>query len=192
MVPRGSAVMTGAGNLEPSGIRAIIHAATGSMAKTGGVFEPTLGSIKESIKNSLGLARENGFRRIAIPFIGGEIFSQRLGVSPQALADLIVETSLTEAQGVEVRFVTFGDQDTALFQTALGHFQTPTINAAVLNGSITDFSLHRAPVIVNAANMEVTFGGGLSGAIGRATGRADEINAEARVQIDAWAKELKK
>jgi O-acetyl-ADP-ribose deacetylase (regulator of RNase III) len=55
----------------------------------------------------------------------------------------------------------------------------------VLSGSITDARLHGASAIVNAANMEVTFGGGLSGAIAKATGRADEINEEARRAIES-------
>jgi O-acetyl-ADP-ribose deacetylase (regulator of RNase III) len=36
---------------------------------------------------------------------------------------------------------------------------------------------------VNAANMEVQFGGGLSGAIGRASGKSYEIDAEAQKAI---------
>ena len=40
--------------------------------------------------------------------------------------------------------------------------------------------------IVNAANTTVTFGGGISGAISGATGRAAEINNEARGHINRF------
>lgn len=49
MLPRGSAIMTSSGQLAYSGITAIIHAATGSMTKSGGEFEPTLESVNTSI-----------------------------------------------------------------------------------------------------------------------------------------------
>lgn len=183
MIPRGSALITRAGNLRATGIRAIIHAATGSMTRQGGIFEPTLLSIQESINSSLELARANGFKRVAIPFIGGGIFSERLGVSLESLADLIVKSSLQESHGLELRFVTFGNRDTSLFKDSLSRQREITADASVLDGSITDFSLHGASAILNAANMEVQFGGGLSGVIGRATGQHDKINEEARFEI---------
>jgi len=46
----------------------------------------------------------------------------------------------------------------------------------------------RIEAVVNAANTNVTFGGGISGAIGTATGEADNINQEARKHIDEFNK----
>jgi O-acetyl-ADP-ribose deacetylase (regulator of RNase III) len=50
---------------------------------------------------------------------------------------------------------------------------------AVVQGSITNFSAHGASAIINAANMEVQFGGGISGAIARASASEENINQEA-------------
>ena len=189
MLPRGSALITSAGALEATGIKAIIHAATGSMRLGGGVFEPTLTSVASSVKASLELARAGGHRRVAIPFIGGGIFVERLGVTPQALADLIVTTAIQESNGLELRFVTFGEIDTQLFKNALQKNKSPE-NAQVVSGSLTDFKIHGASAIVNAANTEAQFGGGVSGVIGRATGRIEEINREAQLKISAWLQSL--
>lgn len=46
-----------------------------------------------------------------------------------------------------------------------------------------DFDLHTCDGIVNAANMEVEFGGGISGAIASATKEAKAIDKEARDYI---------
>lgn len=52
----------------------------------------------------------------------------------------------------------------------------------VIRGNILDFNLHHATAIVNPANMELSFGGGLSGAIAGAAGegssRIDNINKD--------------
>lgn len=58
--------------------------------------------------------------------------------------------------------------------------------ASVMVGSITNFKDHHADVIVNAANMEVEFGGGISGVIGRATGISQEINQDANVFLQDY------
>ncbi len=190
VLPRGSALMTSSGDLGPTGITAIIHAATGAMERKGGVFEPTLESISTSIKNSLILAFQYNHKRIAIPFIGGGVFAKRIGVEPQELANLIVETTLQEHGSIEIRFMTFGEKDTELFKHALKNLEDDfdLSNVSVVNGSITDFKQHGASAIVNAANLEVTFGGGLSGIIARATRREKEINQEAHAQIVSWLK----
>src|SRR5690606_33576977 len=56
MLPRGSAVITPSGELAEGGITHVIHAASGAMTRNGGPFEPTLGSIGDSVKNALILA----------------------------------------------------------------------------------------------------------------------------------------
>ncbi len=195
MLPRGSALITSSGDLEKKGITAIVHAASGSMGKSGGEFEPNLFSIRSSVINSIALARENGHTRVAIPFIGGAIFAQRIGVEPKMIAEAIGRAvSYMYNRGIEIRIVTFGDNDTNLFKEVLResnelHSQIKREGsdldpaALVLNGSLTDFDLHRASAIVNAANMEVIFGGGLSGIIAKETGDAEAINAEAQKVI---------
>ncbi|MFL5812615.1 MAG: macro domain-containing protein [Bdellovibrionia bacterium] len=185
MMPRGSAVMTSAGLLEAQGIRNIIHAASGSMTKSGPKFGPNLDGVVNSVHNSLELARRNGHQRVAVPFIGGKIFIDSIGIPAQELANQIVDAALKSRGNLELRFVTFGAEDTTLFQNALKRHASevsPQL-AQVTPGSITDFNVHGASAIINAANMEIQFGGGLSGAIGRATGRADQINGEAQKAI---------
>jgi O-acetyl-ADP-ribose deacetylase (regulator of RNase III) len=188
MLPRGSAIVTSSGNLSQQGIKHIIHAATGSMTRTGGQFEPTLKSVADSVHNSLDLARNYGDHRVAIPFIGGKIFVERIGVSAQELADRIVESAIQSRGDLELRFVTFGDEDTKLFRTALSKFNAglSATQATVLSGSLTDYGLHGASAIINAANMEAQFGGGLSGVIGRATGDSHKIDQEAQTAIKSF------
>lgn len=187
MLPRGSALATSSGDLEKSGIRQIIHAATGSSTMDGPDFTPTLAGVTDSVKNSLALARANGHKRVALPFLGGKIFVDRIGVAPQALADAIVEKAIKERNGLEIRFVTFGDEDTRLFQNAVAKYRGSLTDSdvSVLSGSLTNAKLHGASAIVNAANMEVQFGGGLSGVIGEASGQAERINEEARQAIES-------
>jgi esterase len=190
MLPRGSAIVTNSGDLSQQGIRHIIHAASGSMTRNGPKFDPSLEGVTSSVKNSLTLAKEYGHKRVAVPFIGGKIFVDRIGIPAQELANQIVDVAIQNRAGLELRFVTFGDEDTQLFRNALSrHKKTLSEGAAeVTPGSITDFRVHGASAIINAANMEVQFGGGLSGAIARATGHAAEIDAEAQAAIRAFYK----
>lgn len=187
MVPRGSAVLTSSGNLKDKKIEAIIHAASGSLTADGGEFEPTLQSISDSVKNSIHLARTHGFKALAIPFIGGRIFSQRVGVAPSEIARAIVESALSaiseKGPKITIKFVTFGAEDTALFASIV---EEKGASIPVLNGSITDYNVHHCRAIVNAANMELMFGGGLSGIIAHETDAADQIEGEAWDKIAAY------
>lgn len=189
MLPRGSALITSSGALKQTGIVSIIHAASGAMTRTGGHYEPTLESVKLSVANSIALAEKNSHLRIAIPLIGGGIFLQRMGVSPAQLAAEIIKAARASRSMIEVRFVAFAEADVQAFRDGwkiveredYRHMDGMEIN----QGSITEFNVHRASAIVNAANTEVRFGGdgvtggGLAGAIGRATGDFHGINAEA-------------
>jgi O-acetyl-ADP-ribose deacetylase (regulator of RNase III) len=60
--------------------------------------------------------------------------------------------------------------------------------AKVIQGNITKFDEHEADVIVNAANTEMQFGGGLSGAIARAAGAHGTIEKEALKVIEEYHK----
>ncbi len=179
--PRGSAVATSSGKLAQNGIRNIIHAASGSMAMDGEEFVPTLESVALSVKNSLSLASKLNHQSIAIPFIGGKIFLQRIGVSSQTLASAIVDSIQAGKNELTVKLIAFSDEDYFLFKTIIQNKSITDI--AVLQGSILDFKLHGCSAIINAANMEVIFGGGISGAIANATENEREINEEAQMII---------
>jgi O-acetyl-ADP-ribose deacetylase (regulator of RNase III) len=181
MVPRGSAVLTPSGHLEKSGIKRIIHAATGSMTKSGPNFDPTLEGLKLSLKNSLVIAQKQGLKCIAVPFIGGGIFLHAFKMTKTQLAEAILESTIAEKSKPEIIFVTWGAEDTAIFQTLLKKHAHPHIRT--VEGSITDFKIHKCETIVNAANMEIVFGGGISGVIGNATGQGPEINKMAQELI---------
>lgn len=61
-IPLGGAVLTGAGKLP---FKAIIHVAGINL-----FWRSSEWSIRESVRNSLALARQHGFRSIAFPLIG--------------------------------------------------------------------------------------------------------------------------
>lgn len=185
MLPRGSALMTSSGALERRGVKNIIHAASGSMFYEGRIFDPTLESVAGAIRNSLILAKNAGHEKIAIPFVGGRIFLERIGVTPGQLAEKIIDAAMTSRDGVKVRFVAYESYDYNIFKGILDkkYSEVSADEASVVSGGITDYSLHGASAIVNAANMEVVFGKGLSGAIARETGMRREIDMEARDTI---------
>lgn len=189
MLPRGSALLTSSGRLKKKGIKFIIHAAPGAMSpppksKTPEVFEPTIDSVKASIANSLALAKIEKIRKLAVPLVGGGIWLRRIGTTPDELADAIVSAALDNRGDVQVVFVGFKRKDADTFRQAIMRAASDVPSGvSVAQGSITDPSVHGASAIVNAANMEVQFGGGLSGAIGNATGQKAELNAEASAAI---------
>lgn len=193
MLPRGSALLTSSGNLAADGINAIAHAATGAMSPPvppPSLYEPTLQSVSASIANCFDLVLSNtALQRMAVPFIGGAIFLQRMHATPEELVATIVDTCIAASSPDDFVLVTFsrGAGDTAahdLFAAHLTrHHPSADVSEVLKNGDLTSFALHRCDVIMNAANMEVRFGGGLSHAIANATGRADEIDAEAAAAI---------
>ena len=188
LLPRGAAIITSSGQLEKSGIREIIHAASGSMTYEGKSFDPSLKGVVEAIHNALILAKQSGHKRVAIPFIGGKIFLDSIGLTAQELADRIIDSAIKSRGDLELRFVPFGDFDTEIFKKSLARYESKLTpgEAAITPGSITDFNVHGASVIVNAANMEAQFGGGLSGVIAKATQNSKNIDIEAREAIKAF------
>ena len=139
--------------------------------------------------NSLALARDYGHKRVAIPFIGGQIFLRDIGVTAEELAASIVKTAIEHKGHLELRFVTFSAEDTKIFQAAVAKFNLDPNLVSVAQGSITDFKVHGASAIVNAANMQVQFGGGLSGAIASATRDSHKIEDEAAAAIEKFYSE---
>lgn len=184
MAPLGSAVLTGSGELDKKGVTGIIHAASGSMSKSQGIFKPSIDGVELSLSNAVRIAEKRGFKSIAIPFIGSGIFLSRIGVSKEALAGKILESSAT-SEVVAPVIVAYSDDDLRIFQKALKKLDTKKASKIkILKGSITDFSLHKSPAIVNAANTELVFGGGISGFIGRSSGEADKINRDGKKIIE--------
>ena len=187
-LPRGAAMLTPSGHLKADQkISAIIHAASGSSGNTDPEFIPTLEGVKLSIRNSLVLANRYGHKKVAIPFIGGKIFLKRIGVTPEVLASTIIQSALENRGKAQIQLVMFDDQSKATFEKefqallANQEFEKDQACINIYKGSIVNFADHGASAIVNAANMEVQFGGGVSGAIGKAA-------KEPRINIHALSK----
>lgn len=185
LLPRGSALVTSSGALAKTGITHVVHAATGSSRQTGGAFDPTMESVRLSTLNSLSLAKQVGGKRVALPFVGGRIFLGRIGTTPEALAETLVQAALDGRGDLEVTFVLVDEAQATLFRGLLAKHGAPATVRAVV-GNIVAFASHGADVIVNAANTEVVFGDGVSGAIGRATNAIEAIDDEARRAIVAY------
>ena len=190
MLPRGSACITGSGDLQKSGINAILQAATGSMRPfQSGFDEPTLDSIQASIENGFDLIKANGFQRMAVPFVGGGYFLTRIVGTKADLIDRIVLACLKK-YAAEAVIVVYKDPTlhAAFENSVIKQFPALDPKTIVVDAGITSFHDHKAPVIMNGANMEVEFGDGVSGSIGKATGQIAAINAEAKGYIKAfWA-----
>ena len=191
MLPRGSALITTSGNLSAQGMNAIINAATGAMTKRGGIYEPTKTSIANAIKNAFTLMTVNGYKKMAVPFIGGKIFITRIGVTANTLAKCIIDACFeANKDGSEFVLVIHGSHDYNIFKKEINNNYPSIDDSKVLKeGSILDYSLHQCDTIMNAANMEVEFGGGLSGIIANATGNQVEIDAEALADIKEFWKD---
>lgn len=185
LAPRGSATITDSGKLKNQNIKAIIHAATGSMNRSGKNFDPSLESIELSVKNSVKLAQKNSFTSIAVPFLGSGIFISRIGTTKKKLAATIIQAMSDAANDIKPVFVAYGDSDYELAKDVKAKLKTSKVS--IVKGSITDYSVHGAAVIVNAANTELVFGGGLSGVIARATGASDEIDKENKAILQSFA-----
>lgn len=97
----GEAVITGAGQLPA---RHVIHAA--SMALGG---RTTNASLKSSMDHALRLAREQGFRTIAIPAVGTGIAGYPMDECAHVMAGCLSRALAEGWAPDEVRFVLFGD-----------------------------------------------------------------------------------
>jgi O-acetyl-ADP-ribose deacetylase (regulator of RNase III) len=106
----GEAVITGAGRLPA---RFIIHAASMSL---GG--RTTTGSLMSSMDNVLRLAREQGFRSIAIPAVGTGIAGYPMEECARVMAGCLSRVLADGWAPDEVRFVLFGDGARRAFETS--------------------------------------------------------------------------
>ena len=210
LAPRGSAALTSSGALASTGIKYVIHAASGAMAQSTEGAEPSIEGVQLSITNSIRIAQQEGIKRLAIPLIGGGIFLNSLGISKERLAYTVIETARAQKSDVQLVFVAYSEDDTAALQTAMSSVEQNQLEARawytrlwnylkglfgsktdfferndLVRGSITDFKLHGAEAILNAANMELVFGGGLSGVIGKATQDQEHIDQVGQELINA-------
>ncbi len=202
LVPRGSAVISSGGNMAPT-INAVLQAGTGTMDTNYNpmqpYYQPSLQSVEDSISACFQLGGINSNKRIAVPFIGGNIFKSRifkgqnLPVSKQdeLLVSAIVNATITSAGQDNVDFCLVA-YDTLSYNLFLADLQKnhPSVdtNTHLVQGDITDYSLHGSDAVVNAANMEVVYGGGMSGSIGRAVGNQVAQDKIAKADIaQLWA-----
>lgn len=187
MVPLGACVWTSSGKLADHNITAIAQAASGSMVQIGVGFDPTRESVAACLENSFLLAAQHNYKSLAIPFIASHIFITRIlpVIDKDELASLIVESCQLYHGSVSAVIVAYGAGDVSCFEKAMK--DNADKNVTLVEGSITHYDDHRCQAIVNAANMEVVFGGGLSGIIANATGDAAKIDKEAASMIeDFW------
>lgn len=198
VLPRGSALITRSGNLAKSGIKYIIHAASGSSGNNTENFIPTLNGVSLSINNSLRLARKQNVHRVAVPFVGRGIFLTRIGATVEELAETIIRASLANRGDLEICFILSSKRDAQLFRDTVSDilsesgedYQDVAGAVEVVQGDVVSYADHKADAIINAANMEVRFGSGMSGAIGSASGDQKGIDAEARKLIQAFNKKV--
>lgn len=173
MVPIGAAALTRSGKLEKSGIKYIIHVASGSMTSAKEDFRPSLAAIEQGLKNSFKLLELKKIKKVAIPFIGSGIFRSRIGLTKKQLAKKIIKTLNSFKKRFAITIVAYSSEDYNLFNSVINYKEI-----SLVKGSITNFKDHNAPVILNAANTELLFGGGLSGHIGSKTKQSKQIDQE--------------
>lgn len=148
-------------------------------------------SVTNSVYNCLYLANANGVKGIAFPIIGGSIFFEKLGITKNKLYEILL-------QGVADYFNYFKDSkieivlfahdskvdDTDDFKTI---FTTFVSNNKIVEDKLTelegmlftaeyqynkiDSNTTKITALVNAANTEVQFGTGISGAFSQKLGR---------------------
>ena len=178
LAPLGSAILTHSGILNSTGIKAIIHTGSGSMTQSGEGLEPSKDSVRNSLINALALAREAGHTRVAVPVIAGSIFRERMnngeGIDLNLLVDLIIDVLVEESAGLQL-IMTIRPENPdegkyireslkRLSEADRKHFE---VDDAVYWG-LVKFESHHASAIINSANMEFLFGGGLSGQVAKA------------------------
>ncbi|WP_147411540.1 hypothetical protein [endosymbiont GvMRE of Glomus versiforme] len=206
MLPRGSALLTeaGKGELKNNGIESIIHAAPGSTAKEQeDEYHPIYKGILRAIQNSIILAERENYDKIAIPFIRGDFWDMFDDI--EATAKAIIYGSLNQREKLkEIIFVLSPDkkQDRNstefkfidYFKKYFKEYQREYPDRAkfgrVIEGDIRDFSIHRAKVIVNDANMEMEWADGVSELIRQKINNYQEIQNKAQELIGKFNSSL--
>ncbi|RHZ36890.1 macro domain-containing protein [endosymbiont GvMRE of Glomus versiforme] len=217
MLPRGSAILTGSGDLEKQGIRAIIHACPGSIEKKDKNFRANIEGIIRSVQNSILLAEKSNYKSIAFCLIGSnlldDIIPPNQGTKKERqikLAEIIIKSAVEQRKGSEkIVFVDFGN---TAFSEAWWKISEEyprggkMVNTFTIKGftyvgkgkknekGITDFPLHKCEVIVNSLNIEGEFigSGSFSGFIAGKTGLGkSKIQKEIKEHITEFNKRLK-
>src|SRR5262249_49026687 len=119
----------------------------------------------------------------------------RIGTTPQILAGTIVKAALETRGDLSLFFVVFAPHEKQMFEDAVAaHPDIPSGAVKVVQGDITcgRGKSHDATAIINAANMEIAWGGGLSGAIAKAVGfaNANHVQGVAHGQMKLFNDEL--
>ncbi|KLL03377.1 MAG: hypothetical protein MRECE_18c033 [Mycoplasmataceae bacterium CE_OT135] len=118
MLPRGSAILTGSGDLEKQGIKVIIHACPGAVQKDKGKeFEPNIQGIIRSVQNCILLVEKNNYKSVAFCLIGSNfldsIISPNQGTKKERqlkLAEIIIKSVVKQIKSLEkIVFVDFGN-----------------------------------------------------------------------------------
>ena len=177
--PLGSALITQSGLLDATGIHAIIHTASGAMTFSGPGFEPSVKSVQNSLINAIALAREYHHQRVALPIIAGSIFRNRInngaGIALCSLVDAIVDTLAAEGAGMQLILTVRADnpQEGPCIRQSLKRLNDSDRKMIELDDQVewalVKFKTHHATAIINSANMEFLFGGGVSGIVADAT-----------------------
>lgn len=181
-MPDGSALLTDTGNnssLKNQGINYIIHAVPRHRSSCSS-DEEFIEIATKAAQNSIILADREGIDELAICLIGGEIY--RASCDPQKLAEGIIRGSINQLENCqslkEITFVDWKGNSTKHFKKAVLEKFAKEINdkwkgkVSVMaeGGDICDKSTHGAKAIVNSENAQMSWGGGISGAIRGALG----------------------
>ena len=209
--------ISGNPNIKFTNTRAINYMIQASPGKSGVGDYITAETLSNSVMNSLILATLNGVKNIIIPFIGGDIFYNTLvahlktkGITHDKnnhckLLIKGVEDYYTYIKKYNIKdtiekiyFSPYGLDEENGLNTAIDDFQKKT--------KILKVSLHKKPgnmisraiydnsidAIVNAANIELGFGTGISGmcfaAIGRSIAKQKELDATRTLFIQCFNK----
>ena len=197
--------------------RAINYMIQASPGKSGGGEYITAETLSNSVMNSLILATLNGVKNIIIPFIGGEQFY--ITLQKHLLTKGIIHDKNNHCKllikGVEnyyehIKKYSINHTIEKIYFSPYRTDEISGLTSAIeelkKNKNITTVSLHRGPgnmiskaiydnsidAIVNAANIELGFGTGISGmcfaAISRKQAKQDALYATKKLFIDCFKK----
>ena len=151
----------------------------------GGIFLDRIGTTRELLAYEIITTAMETKTKLNIVFVAySEEDSQAMNEAYQSAKPTVKIVQLNWLQKLWNYLISFFKKNNP--QQKLPYFFE---HSRVARGSITKFSDHGGDAIVNAANMELQFGGGLSGIIGKATGQTEEIDQDCAELIkEFWSK----